>query len=510
MPPPPAAESSFSPRRRRNIILNVTLTTLVVLAVVVMVNFLGRDYFTRSYWGAQGKAELSPLTVNFLRSLTNQVKVTLFYNKKDPLYGIIAGLLDEYHLANPRISVQGVDWMLNPGLAQIVRAEYNLGVGAKDLILFDCPATGQRLPFDGQQLTKGVTNLVPVEPETETETVHGRIAFKLLRRPTEFLGERAFTSAILAVTSPKKLYAYFLEDHRGEHEIEDGSDLGYRTVKSILEQNSIHAESLSLLGDNTVVPTNCNLLVTAGPTQFLPLELLKIDQYLAQGGRLLALFNARQFDRSTGLVRPSGLEVLLEKWGVDVGYGVIVDTNNSAGDAGAVISVSGFSQTHPVVNPLISESLLMILPRKVGVLKTRIQSADAPHVEELAFTGAKSFTSDQPGRPQSYPVMVAVENSIRNLSTERSSTRILVVGDSLFLANEYLRGDEPARAFTGYAVNWLLDRFQLLQGIGPRPIGQYRIVMTKVQMQATRWLLLAGMPGTVLFLGALVWLRRRR
>lgn len=420
MPKPSGAEPSFSPRRRRNIILNVTLSTLVVLAVVVMVNFLGRDCFTRVYWGAQGKAELSPFTINFLRSLTNEVKVTLFYNKKDPLYGVVASLLDEYHLANPRISVQAVNWMLNPDLAQIVRAEYNLGVGAKDLILFDCPATGQRLPFDGQQLTWGVTNLVPVEPETETETVHGRIAFKLLRRPTEFLGERTFTSAILAVTSPKKLYAYFLEDHRGEHEIEDGTDLGYRTFKSILEQNCIHAESLSLMDANTV-PTNCNLLVIAGPTQLLsPLALLKIDRYLDQGGRLLALFNARQLDRSTRLVRPCGLEGLLEKWGVDVGYGVIVDTNNSAGGGGAVISVSGFSQTHPVVNPLISESLLMILPRKVGVLKTRIQSADAPHVEELAFTGRDSFSGDQPGRPQSYPVMVAVENTIRNLSTERT------------------------------------------------------------------------------------------
>jgi len=54
-----------------------------------------------------------------------------------------------------------------------------------------------------------------------------------------------------------------------------------------------------------------------------------------------------------------------------------------------------------------------------------------------------------------------------------------------------------------------MDRVQLLQGIGPKPIGQYRVVMTKAQTQTTRWLLLAGMPGTVLFLGALVWLRRR-
>ncbi len=105
MPTQPGSEPSFSPRQRWSIILNVTLTTLVVLAVVVMVNYLGRDYFTRLHWGAQAKTELSPHTVNFLRSLTNQVKVTLFYNKKDPLYGtgrqlaqrISPGQSQDYH-----------------------------------------------------------------------------------------------------------------------------------------------------------------------------------------------------------------------------------------------------------------------------------------------------------------------------------------------------------------------------------------------------------------------------
>jgi len=509
MPKPLAAEPSFSPRRRRNIILNVTLSTMVVLAVVIMVNYLGRDYFTRLYWGAQAKTELSPFTVKFLHSLTNQVSVTLFYDKEDPLYRTIANLLNEYHLANPGITIQAVDYLRDPALAQSVRAEYSLTNGAKDIIIFDCPALGQRRHFEGKELTRGIAELVPIE--TEAGPARAPIRLELLRRPTEFLGERVFTSGILAVTNPKKLNAYFLEDHRGEHEIQDGTDFGYRTFKSILEQNSIHADSLSLLGTNTM-PTNCNLLVIAGPKEpFFDLELQKIDQYLNQGGRLLALFkfDPLRFDTRTGLVTPCGLEGILEKWGVDVGNSVILDLENSADRKGQDILVSGFSQTHPVVNPLLSLGLEMIQPRKAGRLRTRVQTADAPRVEELAFTGKGSFTTAEPRRQQSYPVMVAVENTIRGVSTEHSSTRMLVVGDSFFLANRFI-DYPPNRAFAGYAANWLLDRMQLLQGIGPKPIGQYQIVMTKIQTQATRWLLLAGMPGTVLFLGALVWFRRRR
>ena len=66
------------------------------------------------------------------------------------------------------------------------------------------------------------------------------------------------------------------------------------------------------------------------------------------------------------------------------------------------------------------------------------------------------------------------------------------------------------RDFVYCASGWLLERTQLLGDLGPRPVQEYRIVMTRQQLQSAQWVLLAGMPGGVLLLGALVWLRRRR
>ena len=48
-----------------------------------------------------------------------------------------------------------------------------------------------------------------------------------------------------------------------------------------------------------------------------------------------------------------------------------------------------------------------------------------------------------------------------------------------------------------------------MQGLGPRPIKEFRLTMTKSQLHTVQWILLAAMPGTVLLLGGLVWLRRR-
>ena len=66
------------------------------------------------------------------------------------------------------------------------------------------------------------------------------------------------------------------------------------------------------------------------------------------------------------------------------------------------------------------------------------------------------------------------------------------------------------RDFLTAAVNWLLDRPSLLQGIGPKPVTEFRLLMTQDQRREVRWLLLGVLPGAVLLLGGLVWLVRRK
>ncbi|HZV34046.1 MAG TPA: hypothetical protein VFB72_05670, partial [Verrucomicrobiae bacterium] len=64
--------------------------------------------------------------------------------------------------------------------------------------------------------------------------------------------------------------------------------------------------------------------------------------------------------------------------------------------------------------------------------------------------------------------------------------------------------------FARFAANWLLDQNELLQGIGPHPVKEYKLNMTTAQMSNVRWLLLGAMPGSILVFGGLVWFRRRR
>jgi len=494
MPLPSPSQPSFSPRHRWKIAFDVVVRTALVLAVVVMVNYLGAQFFHRFYLSSQTRVELSSRTVSVLHSLTNRVEVTLYYDRQDDFYPDIVALLNEYRSVNPKISVRTVDYIRDAGEAEKVKAHYKLDSATdKNLVIFD--AGGGRYKIaSGDSLTQFKLEEVPPKDQTQRQ-----LDFE--RKPIAFRGEEMFTGILLALENPHPFKVYFLQG-RGEPSLSDSGNFGYLKFGSTLAQNYIAVTNLELLGDNTI-PMDCSLLVIAGPTEPLSdVELRKIDQYLTQGGRLLALFNVRSINQ------PTGLEPILQRWGVNVGYDYVKDLHNTI--TGQDVIVRRFGQ-HPVVSALIQLSLQMILPRPISRVDWQNPPAGAPQVDELAFSSPDSvLAGDSAEPPRSYPLMAAVEQKpVAGVVNPRGNTRIIVVGDSLFLGNYYIQAGAN-RDFLGYAANWLLDRPMLLQGIGPRPVTEFRLLMTQTQRREVRWLLLGALPGTVLLFGGLVWLVRRK
>jgi hypothetical protein len=489
----PQSKPSFSPRRKWSIGLDVLVRTVVVLVVVIMINYLSGQYFKRFFLSSQTQIALSSRTVSVLKSLTNQVKVTLYYDKEDLLYSTLLALLKEYRNVNPRIQVAAVDYQWDAAAAQKIKSTYKLGnspgENEKNLVIFDCEGRPPKI-VPGNLLADFDLEEVPNEKEREYR-----------RKFTVFNGEKIFTAGLLAVSSLKPFHAYYLQGH-GEHPISGDEVSGYMKFAVILQQNYVKVEPLVLVGTNTV-PMDCNLLIVAGPaTPIANEELEKIAQYLEQGGRLLALFNSAAKDRQ------GGLEKILARWSVIVGESEISDVAHSL--KGNDIAVGAFSQ-HPAVRSLLGSILYLIAPRTVTSLPAKNAAADAPKVVVLAASEKTAVLRGDPkAQPSQYPLAVAVEKGAPpGVVTERGSTRMIVVGDSFFLANGaidlYANSD-----FARLAVNWLLDRPQLLEGIGPQPVHEFRIAMTQTQLQTVRWILLAAMPGAILLLGGLVWLRRRK
>jgi hypothetical protein len=483
---------SFSPARRWQIACDVAVRTLLVIGVVGMVNFLGANFFHRFYLSSQTRVALSSRTLSVLHSLTNNVAVTLYYDRKDEFYPEIVALLEEYRSADPKISVRTVDFVRDAGEAEKTKEQYKLNSDTdKDLIIFDCDGRVKIISGDGltQFSTKQVAPEDPKEKELEFE-----------RKPVAFGGEMAFTSILLQLQNPQPLKAYFLQGD-GEGSYADNGDYGFFKFGSVLAQNYIALTNFEFVGDSAI-PMDCSLFIIAAPKVSLTdSELQKIDEYLAQGGRLFVMFDYHSVQR------PTGLEPILQKWGINVVADFVKDPDTVTGDD---VVVRKFGQ-HPVVNSLAQLSLQMVRPLPIIKVNWQNPPVNAPEVTELAFSSpASTLEINTAEPPRSYPLITAVEQKpVAGAASARGTTRIIVAGDSIFLGNHYIEGGAN-RDFLGYAANWLLDRPQLLQGIGPRPVIEYRLLMSKIQRRQINWLLLAALPGIVLVFGGIVWFVRRK
>lgn len=484
---------SFSPSRRWKIGLDVACRTALVLAVVVMANYLAVKFYHRFHLSDRTRVELSSRSLAVLQTLTNRVEVTLYFDRKADFYPDIVALLNEYRAANKGINIRAVDYIRDAGAAAQVKEKYGLNTAAdKDLVIFDCDGRFKIIPGAALSNYK-LDQVAPENPEQK------ELQFR--RRPVAFNGELAFTAMLLALQNPQPLKAYFLQNH-GEGSLADTGHFGYLKFAQTLGQNYVAVQNLEL-GGEAGVPMDCNLLVIAAPTRTIPEpELKKIERYLAEGGRLLLLLDYHS------IRTPSGLEPLLETWGVSVLPDYVKDVAHTMD--GQDVIVSDFSQ-HPIVSSLAQLSLQIKLPRPVLKLVAARPAPNAPQVDEL-FATAPSATLALDGLcpPRSWPLACAVEQKpVVGVVTPRGNTRIVVAGDSIFLGNTYIEAGGN-RDFLNATVNWLCDRPQLLTGIGPRPVTEYRLVLDRHQQRELRWLLLGALPGSVLLLGWLVWLVRRK
>jgi ABC-2 type transport system permease protein len=486
----PQSRPSFSPARRWRIGFDVVLRTALVLAVAVMLNYLGAKFFHRFYLSSQTSVKLSSRTLTVLHTVTNRVSVTLYFDRTADFYSDIVSLLDEYRAANKNISIRTVDYVRDAGEAEKVKAQFRLaGANDKNLVIFSLP-DGRYKVAPGDALSQYTLEQVPNEKEREFR-----------RKPIAFSGEKMFTTMLLALANPQPLKAYFLQGH-GEPSLAGSGNFDYLKFATTLEQNYVAVTNLELLGDTTV-PLDCNLLVITAPAApFTEMELQKIDQYLREGGRLLLLFNYASLKQATGL------EPILQRWGVNVLADIAQDTKNTV--TGQDVVVRQFGQ-HPVVGSLAQLSLQLVLPRPVTKVNWQKRPANAPQVDELLFTSpSATLANDHAEPPQSYPLACAVEQKpVAGAANLRGTTRLIVAGDAVFLGNYYIDAGGN-RDFLNAAVNWLLDRSQLLEGIGPRPVTEFRLLLSRQQHRQLRWLLLGALPGAVLALGGLVWFARRK
>ncbi len=479
-----AAKRSIWKRRvfRAATALNVGVSVALAVALTLLVNALAARFPVRADFSRARYYSLSDKTRNLLRGLDQPLAVTALVETDFELFPDIRSLLRECAAAGPKLDIRFVDPDRDLGEARALARRYQLN--ESNVLVLE--RGGRMAVIDARKMMD--YNYWPL--------VEGRAKTK-----TAFRGEQLIVSAILGLLRTTMPLVGFTMGH-GEGDVDQFSASGYSRLGLSVRRDAMRPVKLSV---ESGIPDDCAVVVALGPTRpFRPPAVEALRGFLDRGGRALILLESG---------RRSGLEPLLESWGVSTESGTV------AGPAltGKELLVTDFAD-HPATVQLRNMACAFYAPRSVEPMPEGSRE-DRLKVTVLAAGPPKGWLETNPTQdPPRYdpaedrlgaiPLAVAVEQALPpGLKTPLPAARLVVIGDADFVANGALAGGNED-VFMG-ALNWLLERDELA-AVSPRAPDEIRMDMNAGQRRLLFLAVVAGFPGAALFLAFLVAVVRRR
>jgi ABC-type uncharacterized transport system involved in gliding motility auxiliary subunit len=323
---------------------------------------------------------------------------------------------------------------------------------------------------------------------------------------------------------------YFIEGH-GEKSLGNTDVLGISAIEQRLKNSGNQVEGLSLIGLDKM-PEDLDLFVVAGPTKgFQDEEIDLMLNYLKNGGRGLFLLDPDMTQRVS-----RKLPARLSEFGIQVTNSVVLDPLNRIRSL-ASFSIQNYPGSHPITNNFDFITLFSLVsavspskPMPEGMTATAILKASQRSWGETDFSvfsqdggmPEKNINEGDIGSPA--PFGVAASGRLKkgdgaeegetdpkgeealDESSKQRDTRLVVVGDSEFITNQFAGTYGNHDLFLNM-VNWLTSNEDLIS-IRPREEKRVTLNPSGLSLLALRWVTFAIIP--LFFVGIAIWLYRRR
>ncbi len=509
----------MAPSRKVQLGASAGATLIAAAAIFLLLNYLSARHFRRWDWTATSIYSISDKTKQVLDDAGAKgktVAVTSLVAPADPLYESVRTLLDSYAAHSTHLTVDYLDPAAEPVKTQALLKQHNIQSETQLRTVF--------FESEGRSKQVDISEVVEYDYEGAEEGLPPRVkAFK---------GEQAFTGAILSVTQDTQSAICFLKGHQAA--TEQPADHSASKLAEVLKTQNYRIEDWDALGLQPI-PSDCSVLVIAGPREMMvEQEVGQIQSYLRGGGRLLAMLDPVFTPQTT--VAPTGLEQMLQEYGVTVGTDLVLDQR----PAGVILLGAGLETLvlrdmppHAVTKALSGGAAVMMpITRSVSpaatapagyevtsILKT---SADGWGETDLHSILANDVAPDPTDLKGPVSVGVAVRAkapaapaadadgtaaAASAAPAGGSGTRMVVMGDSDFASDSDLERLSNIDLALN-SIQWLADREALI-GIEPRQPEQVVLTLDPGQAALLKWLVLLGLPGLSALCGLGVWLARR-
>ncbi len=459
--------------------LNSAFIILAVIAILFLINILA-DMLPWSYdMTAEKIFTLSEQTTNVLSRLDSEINIVAFFEEGSEDQTVKV-LLDEYRkFGNGFVKVEYVDADKNP--AAVKKYDENDEGISNGSVVFE---SGGRI----KKIKKSDIYLL-------NDFAYGKT----------FNGEQQFTGAIIYVTSRDLPKVYFLEGHK-----EPDVNVDLSSLKARLEGEAHVVETLNILKTGSV-PEDADAIIVVSPQKDLndnEKELLK--DYLFSGGRIIILFDI--IGQSEQL---PNFNSILQNYGVQYTNNFVVEEDSNSFFANnKMFLVPYYNIQQSIVEKLNTDRLFVLLPFSCH-LEIMNEVDRTVTVETLLMTSDQSWirynvedaTPAKTDKDIAGPATLAVAISKDNTDLRYDKTKIVVVGNAMFVDNEYI-DTQGNFNFLMNALNWVEERDDSIS-IRPKSIntntmfvkGELYIVIMAISVLI--------IPLIAFVAGLVVWLRRR-
>lgn len=316
------ARRSFWQRRSSQAGTNALVSTLSLIIILGIINFLAVRYLTPIDLTENQLFTVSSQTQKIVKNINEPVKVWLFVKSPNPRD---KDLLANYRRYNEKFEFEFVDPDTNLGLTK--------------------------------QFNVNTLGDVYLEYRNKKQLVQTLIQFNT----QEPLSEIKLTNAIEKIQRNYIPTIYFLQGH-GEYSLEESDKDSIFIAVNSLKNKGYNTKPLNLVMSSRI-PDDANAIIIAGSQRKLfEQEVKALETYSDQGGNLLLLLNPNI---------ETGLEPILEKWGVKLDNRVVID-GSGRGNLVGLGPVSPLINTygnHPITKEFNNGISFYPLARPIDTIK---------------------------------------------------------------------------------------------------------------------------------------------
>jgi hypothetical protein len=490
--------------KRLRIGANVTAQIAIVAVIVLMINYLAFNRYTRWDVSRGNKYSLSEQTKRFLGSLKKEVKIYVFFsptsqNSGPDLSTDVQNLLKEYQYAGKKkIKVESIDPYRDLTRARELQVKFDFGARENLIIL----VSGDRKKF------VQIAEMAEYEPAG---------MFGDAPRVKAFRGELELTSALLQLTEDKETK---IGSITGQGELGLDQDASFSRFKQYVQRQNIVLDPIILANQPTISTDYAAIVLAAPHYDLTDRDLTLLRNYWNDQGRLLILLDPK--------FKTPKLDRFLTEFGLRPEDDVIV--------VQAKTGIDEQSQTFEVTGQFVSEaSFLRPLNQATGLFPggTRSLTLDSATTAGNGIIATKTLVpSEAEYWGERDDVLHNQATAVYNQGVDlppplvfgfalekgtikddrvrvRSSSRMLVIGNADFIRDEVLAQSPADVDFILLCLNWLADREKLL-AIAPKEIRTFTLSLSELQMDQIVMITVAGIPLLVGILGLSIWIVRRR